>query len=35
VKLSDGVYFYPDDDILYGANEAIEATRRDLSSIPS
>ncbi len=32
-KLTDGIYFYPDDDILYGGDEAVEATRRDLSSI--
>ena len=32
-KLTDGVYFYPDDDIFYNADEALEATRRDLSSI--
>ena len=32
-KLTDGVYFYPDDDLLYNADEAIAATRRDLSSI--
>jgi hypothetical protein len=32
-KLTDGIYYYPDDDILYGADEAVEATRRDLSSI--
>jgi hypothetical protein len=31
-KLTDGVYFYPD-DIVYGADEAVEATRRDLASI--
>ena len=29
-KLADGIYFYPDDDILYTADEAVEATRRDL-----
>ena len=34
-KLTDGIYFYPDDDVLYNADEAIEATRRDLSSIRS
>jgi hypothetical protein len=33
VKISDGIYFYPDDDILYTADEAVEATRRDLSSV--
>lgn len=32
-KLTDGIYFYPDDDLLYDPDEAIEATRRDLSSI--
>lgn len=32
-KLTDGIYFYPDDDIIYSADEAVEATRRDLSSI--
>lgn len=31
--LTDGIYFYPDDDLLYDANEALEATRRDLRSI--
>jgi hypothetical protein len=33
-KLTDGVYFYPDDDIIYGADEAVQATHRDLSSVP-
>jgi hypothetical protein len=33
VKISDGIYFYPDDDILYTADEAVEATRRELSSV--
>jgi hypothetical protein len=32
-KLTDGIYFYPDDDIIYGADEAVDATRRDLASI--
>jgi hypothetical protein len=32
-KLTGGIYFYPDDDIIYGADEAVEATRRDLRSI--
>lgn len=32
-KLTDGIYFYPDDDILYDGNAAIEATRAELSSI--
>lgn len=34
-KVTDGVYFYPDDDIVYDADEAIAATRRDLSLIES
>jgi hypothetical protein len=33
-KHADGIYFYPDDDIIYGADEAVHATRRDLSSVP-
>ena len=32
-KLADGIYFYPDDDILYGADDAVEATCRDLNSV--
>jgi hypothetical protein len=32
-KVTDGIYFYPDDDILYGADEAVAATQRDLASI--
>lgn len=32
-KLTDGIYYYPNDDIVYGADEAVEATRRDLSSL--
>ncbi len=32
-QITDGVYFYPDDDIVYGAAEAVAATRRDLQSI--
>ena len=31
-KISDGIYFYPNDDILSTADEAVEATRRDLNS---
>lgn len=31
-KLTDGIYYYPNDDIVYGADEAVEATRNDLSS---
>jgi hypothetical protein len=29
----DGIYFYPDDDIVYGADEAVAATQRDLEQI--
>jgi hypothetical protein len=32
-KIAGGIYYYPDDDILYGPDEVVEATRRDLSSI--
>jgi hypothetical protein len=32
-KLTDGIYYYPNDDIIYGAAEAVEATRSDLSSL--
>ena len=32
-KLTDGIYYYPNDDIVYGAVEAVEATRSDLSSL--
>jgi len=28
--LTDGIYYYPDDDILYEAEEAFRATRMDL-----
>ena len=31
--LTDGIYFYPDDDIVYDAKEAVDATREDLRSI--
>ncbi len=30
-KLVDGIYYYPDDGFLYTADEAVEATQRDLS----
>ncbi len=30
-KLVDGIYYYPDDDVLYGANEAVQATKKDLN----
>jgi len=32
-KLCDGIYYNPQDDIVYRADEAVEATRSDLSSI--
>lgn len=32
-KLTDGVYFYPGDDIVLGADEAVQATREDLKSL--
>jgi hypothetical protein len=32
-KLTDGVYYYPNDDLLYGADEAVAATRRDLDAL--
>jgi hypothetical protein len=32
-EVTDGVYFYPEDELVYGAAEAVEATRRDLNSI--
>lgn len=32
-KLTDGIYYYPDDDILYDADEVVEATQNDLNSI--
>jgi hypothetical protein len=32
-KLTDGIYYYPNDDIVYGADEALEATRNDVSSL--
>jgi hypothetical protein len=33
-KIADGVYFYPDDDILLSSEDAVGATRGDISSIP-
>ena len=33
-QIADGVYFYPDDDILLGAKDAVAAVRGDLRSIP-
>ena len=32
-KIADGIYFYPDDDIVYNPDEAIKATRKDLSAV--
>jgi hypothetical protein len=32
-KLTNGIYYYPNDDIVYGADEVVEATRSDLSSL--
>jgi hypothetical protein len=32
-KLADGIWYSPEDDIIYTADEAVEATRRDLSSV--
>jgi hypothetical protein len=31
--VADGIYYYPNDGILYGADEAVAATRRDLESL--
>jgi hypothetical protein len=33
-KLTKGLYFYPDDDLIYEADEALVATRNDLKSVP-
>ena len=33
-KLTNGLYFYPEDDIIYEADEALVATRNDLKSVP-
>src|SRR5882762_2992902 len=32
-KVADGIYYYPNDGILYDAEEAVAATRRDLESL--
>jgi hypothetical protein len=32
-KAADGIYFYPDDDLCYEAEEAVATIRRDLGSI--
>jgi hypothetical protein len=33
VKSTDDIYYYPADDILYGADEAMSATQGDLESV--
>ena len=33
VKVTDGLYFYPDDDTVLGADDAVEALRSDLASM--
>lgn len=30
-KLADGIYYYPHDDLLYGADEAVQVTKKDLN----
>jgi hypothetical protein len=32
-KLTSGLYLYPDDDLIYEADEALNATRNDLKSV--
>ena len=32
-KMADGIYFYPDADIVYEADQALVATQNDLKSI--
>ena len=32
--LTDGLYYYPDDDLLYTADEALSVTREDLKHVP-
>ena len=32
-RLADGLYFYPDGDVVYEAEEALLATRRDLKAV--
>ena len=32
-KMADGVYFYPDDDVLYSADEAVNATVKELAEL--
>jgi hypothetical protein len=32
-KLTGGIYFYPDDNIIYTADDVVETTRQELSSI--
>jgi hypothetical protein len=31
-ELADGVYYDPGDDLLYSADEAVDAARRDVAS---
>ncbi len=33
VNLADGIYYYPDDGILYDAEQVVEATRKDLDEL--
>jgi len=33
-KLTNGLYFYPEDDLIYESSEALVATRNDLKSVP-
>jgi hypothetical protein len=32
-KLADGVYYYPDDDVVFDADEAVKAVQQDLRSL--
>jgi len=32
-KMADGVYFYPDDDVLYSGDEAVNATIKELAEL--
>ena len=32
-KLTNSIYYYPNDEIVYDADEVVEATRSDLSSL--
>src|SRR5262245_16584297 len=33
IKLSDGVYYYPSDNVIYDSDEAVEAIRADLNAL--